>query len=89
MEMERTRAKKRSTSKNEEEEHPIQSNVAQYFRGGSPTLTQERFDKLILNFIIQGLHPLHTVEKPEYIDLFREILPSMHFSVQKNIGKNA
>lgn len=88
IEMEREHTKKRSTQGNEEE-HPvplIQSNVAKYFRG-NPTVTQERFDKLILNFIIQGLHPLYTVERPEYIDLFREILPSRHLMSRRTLGR--
>ena len=70
MEMEREHAKKSSAPRNEEE-HPvplIQGSVVQYFRDGSP-ITQERFYKLNLNFIIQGLRPLHTVERPEYTDL--------------------
>ncbi|RXN27893.1 AC transposase [Labeo rohita] len=91
MEMEREQAKKRRAPRNEEEDHPIpltQGSVAQYFRGGgSPTISQERFDKLILNFIIQGLHPLHTVERPEYIDLFREILPSRHLMSRRTLGR--
>ncbi|KAI2645943.1 hypothetical protein H4Q32_025296 [Labeo rohita] len=91
MEMEREQAKKRRAPRNEEEDHPIpltQGSVAQYFRGGgSPTISQERFDKLILNFIIQGLHPLHTVERPEYIDLFREILPSRHLMSRRTLER--
>lgn len=90
MEVEREHAKKRNAPKNEEEEHPvplIQDSVAQYFRRGRPTLTQERFDKLILNFIIQGLHPLLTVERPEYTYLFREILPSTHLMSRRTLGR--
>ncbi|XP_069381208.1 E3 SUMO-protein ligase ZBED1-like [Paralichthys olivaceus] len=89
MEMEREHARKRSATQSEEE-HPvplIQGSVAQYFRGSTPTITQERFDKLILNFIIQGLHPLHTVERPEYRDLFREILPSRHLISRRTLGR--
>uniref|UniRef100_A0A3Q1H5D8 HAT C-terminal dimerisation domain-containing protein n=1 Tax=Acanthochromis polyacanthus TaxID=80966 RepID=A0A3Q1H5D8_9TELE len=56
-------------------------------KSGTPTISQERFDKLILNFIIQGLHPLHTVERPEYRDLFREVLPSRHLVSRRTLGR--
>ncbi len=61
--------------------------LAQFFRGGNPTITQERFDKLILNFIIQGMHPLHTVDRPEYRDLFSEILPSRQLISRRTLGR--
>lgn len=73
-----------------DKEHSVpakQGSVAQYSRGGNPTITQERFDKLILNFIIQGMHPLHTVERPEYRDLFHEILPSRQLISRRTLGR--
>uniref|UniRef100_A0A3Q2GKC2 BED-type domain-containing protein n=1 Tax=Cyprinodon variegatus TaxID=28743 RepID=A0A3Q2GKC2_CYPVA len=51
------------------------------------THIQEHFDKLILNFIVQGMHPLHTVNRPEYRQLFSEILPSRHLISRRTLGR--
>lgn len=36
---------------------------------------------------MQGLHPLHTVERPEFVDLFKEILPYRHLMSRRTLGR--
>lgn len=83
MEEMREGAKKRCV---EREDHARQPSVSQFFTGGTH-ISQQRFDQLILNFIIQGMHPLHTVDRPEYRELFGEILPSRHLISRRTLGR--
>ena len=85
--MEREQAKKRSAPEDDEHHAPQQGSVAQYFKGGPCSLNQEHFNKLVLNFVIQGSHPLWTVERPEYIELFSEILPSRQLVSRHSLGR--
>ena len=87
MEREREQAKKRSAPEDDEHHAPQQGSVSQYFRGGPRSQSQENFNKLVLHFVIQGLHPLWTVERPEYIELFREILPSRELVLRRTLGR--
>lgn len=83
-------AKKRSVTHEKEHLDPsTQGSVSLFFNGGArnPVISQQRFDKLILNFIVQGLHPLHTVERPEFVDLFKEILPYRHLISRRTLGR--
>jgi len=38
--------------------------------------TQSHVDRLILNFVVQGLQPLHIVELPEFIELINGLQPN-------------
>ena len=74
--------------RDEKEDAPKQLSVARYYGSSeTPTLSQARFDKLIVNFIIQGLHPLHTVERPEYKELFSQVLPTKHLMSRRTLGR--
>lgn len=87
LDKERAQAKRRCPSLPvDDEENDLQPSVSQFFRGGVHIISQERFDKLILNFIVQGMHPLHTVDRPEYRQLFGEILPSRHLMSRRTLG---
>lgn len=88
LDKERAQAKRRCPSLPvDDEENDLQPSVSQFFRGGVHIISQERLDKLILNFIVQGMHPLHTVDRPEYRQLFGEILPSRHLMSRRTLGR--
>ncbi len=48
-------------------------------------VSQEKFNKLVLNFVIQGLHPLSIVERAEFKELFKQVLPSRHVMSRKTL----
>uniref|UniRef100_A0A673AZV2 BED-type domain-containing protein n=1 Tax=Sphaeramia orbicularis TaxID=375764 RepID=A0A673AZV2_9TELE len=90
LDKEQDQAKKRSATHEEEHLDPsTQGSISQFFSGGTrnPVISQQRFDKLILNFIVQGLHPLQTVERPEFVELFKEILPYRHLISRRTLGR--
>uniref|UniRef100_A0A3Q2P6D4 BED-type domain-containing protein n=1 Tax=Fundulus heteroclitus TaxID=8078 RepID=A0A3Q2P6D4_FUNHE len=84
---ERARAKKRClTPPVNDDDSDLQPSMSQFFRGGTHITSQECFEKLILNFIVQGMHPLHTVDRPEYRQLFSKILPSKYLMSRQTLG---
>lgn len=58
-----------------------QKNAAKY--SYFKLLLQAKFNRLILNVVIPGLHPLNIVEQTEYQELFWKILPSTHLMSRK------
>ncbi|KAL0153378.1 hypothetical protein M9458_051297 [Cirrhinus mrigala] len=46
---------------------------------GSSVVQQRRLDELIVSYVVQGMHPLSTVEQKEFIDLIQGLSP--HSSV--------
>ncbi|KAJ8345565.1 hypothetical protein SKAU_G00297580 [Synaphobranchus kaupii] len=59
---------------------------AQLFEGPAP-VSQSRFNQLIFRFIVQGLHPLNIVERPEFQELFREVIPTRSLMSRQTLAK--
>ncbi|XP_076009587.1 uncharacterized protein LOC143003013 [Genypterus blacodes] len=74
-----------SSTSNSSEEAASWSSPVHYFMRDVTTVSQAKFNRLILNFVIQGLHPLSVVEQPEFQELFREVLPSRHVMSRKTL----
>lgn len=72
--------KKSATHEKDHLDPSTQGSISQFFSGGAhnPVIFQQWFDKLMLNFIVQGLHSLHTAERPEFVELLKQILPNKH-----------
>jgi len=78
-------SKKITTSSIQEQSSSSSSRPIQYFMREVAPVSQEKFNKLVLNFVIQGLHPLSIVERAELKELFKQILPSRHVMSRKTL----
>ncbi|XP_075994004.1 uncharacterized protein LOC142988654 [Genypterus blacodes] len=76
--------RKRKLSSSSSEEASGISRPFHLMRDGT-SVSQAKFDRLILNFVIEGLHPLRVVERPEFQELFREVLPSKQLMTRKTL----
>ncbi len=78
-------SKKITTPSIQEQSSSSSSRPIQYFMREVAPVSQEKFNKLVLNFVIQGLHPLSIVERAEFKELFKQVLPSRHVMSRKTL----